>query len=508
MARTSTTLIATARFAHSTHRAAGRPAPAIDRRKPSRERLVTLTRLLTLFFAILLLGFSIDGLADNTLRDVRYWPSLDYSRITFESADTMHYHLFALDHPKRLVLDLDNVNATPALQKLCDKVNANSDPWIARLRYAPNRPGVLRLVMELRDDATPTAFNLAPVGNYAHRLVIDIYPGKAAANANAAQPNAAQPATQPAATNNLSAAAAADKPQIQQSPDTADVMPSPKTTDNANDASANDASIDTHINAPDSATGSAPADDTPLGNFTITRPVIIAIDPGHGGEDPGAHGEGGTLEKNVTLAIARRVVAKLNRIHNVQAKLTRDGDYFIPLAERVNKARRMNADLFVSIHADAYVTPDARGSSVFTLSEHGASSAAARWLAKSENEADLVGGINVHTNDRDLAKTLIDLSQTATNNDSHRIAHDVLSQLSKVNHLHRGFVEQAGFAVLKAPDIPSILVETAFISNPQEERHLNDPDYQDKTASAIAHGIEQYFSSNPATLRGKLAKRQ
>lgn len=454
------------------------------------------------------MGFSIDGLADNTLRDVRYWPSLDYSRITFESADTMHYHLFALDHPKRLVLDLDNVSATPALQKLCDEVNANSDPWIARLRYAPNRPGVLRLVMELRDDATPTAFNLPPVGNYAHRLVIDIYPDKAAANAGTAQA-----AAQAAATANDSPAAtiATDKPQVQQSPETADVMPSPKTTDNANktdNGTDNDASIDTHINAPDSATGSAPADDTPLGNFTITRPVIIAIDPGHGGEDPGAHGEGGTLEKNVTLAIARRVVAKLNRIHNVQAKLTRDGDYFIPLAERVNKARRMNADLFVSIHADAYVTPDARGSSVFTLSEHGASSAAARWLAKSENEADLVGGINVHTNDRDLAKTLIDLSQTATNNDSHRIAHDVLSQLSKVNRLHRGFIEQAGFAVLKAPDIPSILVETAFISNPQEERNLNDPNYQDKTASAIAHGIEQYFSSNPATLRGKLAKRQ
>lgn len=499
MARTSLTLIAATRFAHPDHRTGRKPASAPDERKPAGSVFVAFARSLNLLFVLLLCGIPFGALADNVLRDVRYWPSLDYSRITFESPHIIQYHLFALDHPKRLVLDLDQMVATPALQKLCRQIDANSDPWIAHLRYATNRPGVLRLVMDLRDDVTPTAFNLPPAGDYAHRLVIDIYPGNTPVNTTVT-PNSVAP---PSADTFLPPP---DRRNETTASDTSDAMPIAKLdADTHSDTKYVPDQPAPNQSSPDQST---PVDTVPFNNLVITHPVIIAIDPGHGGEDPGAHGEGGTLEKNVTLAIGRRVIAKLNQLHNVQARLTRDGDYFIPLAERVNKARRMNADLFVSIHADAYVTPDAHGSSVFTLSEHGASSAAARWLAKSENEADLVGGINVHTNDRDLSKTLIDLSQTATNNDSHRIAHDVLSQIAKVNRLHKGEVEQAGFAVLKAPDIPSILVETAFISNPQEEQHLNDPDYQDKTASAIARGIEQYFASNPATLRGKLAKRQ
>ena len=433
----------------------------------------------------LLLLCSLPALASNTLQAVRYWPSLDYSRLTFESPAPLHYTLFTLDHPARLVLDLQDVASTAALQAVSDDINHGGDPWISKMRFAVNRPGVVRLVLDLRDTVRPSAFSLQPVGEYAWRLVLDVYPGGAQGTNGAAPPAAqvtpeipAHPAT--ADTGTPPAGAAVLPPS-----------PTPVQSDEALTATGR-----SHHRADGSS-------DTPI----ITRLITVAIDPGHGGEDPGAHGEGGSLEKNVTLAIARRVQAKLNAVDNMHAVLTRDSDYFIPLAERVNKARRMNADLFVSIHADAYISPDARGSSVFTLSEHGASSAAARWLAKSENDADLVGGINVATKDRDLARTLIDLSQTATNNDSRRLAHDVLDQLSEVNQLHHGGIEQAGFAVLKAPDIPSILVETAFISNPQEEKRLDDDAYQDKIASAIAQGILRYLASNPATVRGKLAVR-
>ncbi|MDE2259469.1 MAG: N-acetylmuramoyl-L-alanine amidase, partial [Betaproteobacteria bacterium] len=225
--------------------------------------------------------------------------------------------------------------------------------------------------------------------------------------------------------------------------------------------------------------------------------IMIAVDAGHGGEDPGAHGRGGTYEKKVTLAIARRLKAQIDAQPNMRAVLIRDGDYFIPLQGRTAKARQLHADLFVSIHADAFINRDARGSSVFALSEKGATSVAARWLAKRENEADLIGGININTHETYLAQTLFDLSQTATINDSLKIARAVLGELSHVNVLHKGEVEQAGFAVLKSPDIPSILVETAFITNPEEERRLNDIQYQDKLAEAILAGLQRYLAANP-----------
>jgi len=236
------------------------------------------------------------------------------------------------------------------------------------------------------------------------------------------------------------------------------------------------------------------------------RTLIVAIDAGHGGEDPGARGRNGSHEKNVTLAIARRVKALIDNQPNMRGVLIRDGDYFIPLGRRVAKARKVNADLFVSIHADAFIKPDARGSSVFALSEHGATSTAARWLAKKENEADLIGGVNIAVKDPYLARTLLDLSQTATINDSMKLAKHVLNELGDINDLHRGHVEQAGFAVLKSPDIPSILVETAFISNPDEERRLNDEDYQLKLAGAIIGGIKRYFAQNPALSRSRIAQ--
>jgi N-acetylmuramoyl-L-alanine amidase len=235
------------------------------------------------------------------------------------------------------------------------------------------------------------------------------------------------------------------------------------------------------------------------------RTIIVAIDAGHGGEDPGARGRRGTNEKDVTLAIARKLKEVIDREPSMRGVLVRDGDYFIPLHGRVQKARRLNADLFVSVHADSFVRPDARGSSVFALSENGATSAAARWLAKKENDADLIGGVNLDVADPYLRQTLLDLSQTATINDSLKLARSVLDRLGRVNTLHKGSVEQAGFAVLKSPDIPSILVETAFISNPAEEKKLTDEAYQYKLAESIFHGIKNYFAQNPALARSRIA---
>ncbi|MDO9466972.1 MAG: N-acetylmuramoyl-L-alanine amidase, partial [Thiobacillus sp.] len=234
------------------------------------------------------------------------------------------------------------------------------------------------------------------------------------------------------------------------------------------------------------------------------RLITVAIDAGHGGEDPGAIGANGSYEKHITLALARKLKQKIDAQENMRAVLIRDGDYFVPLAQRVNKARAVKADLFLSIHADAFIKPHARGSSVFALSENGATSVAARWLAKKENDADLVGGINIDVKDPFLKRTLIDLSQTATINDSLKLGHAVLKEIGTVNTLHKPHVEQAGFAVLKAPDIPSILIETAFISNPEEEKRLNDPGYQDKLVDAIVAGIKKYFDTHPLTAPARL----
>ncbi|BBP04037.1 N-acetylmuramoyl-L-alanine amidase [Sulfuriferula plumbiphila] len=401
------------------------------------------------------------GWAANAVDAVRYWPSADYSRLTLESSRPISYKLFTLSNPERLVIDLEDVEPSPALQDLAGKIGAD-DPWIAGLRAGVNRPGVMRLVLDLRGEVKPNVFSLKPAGEYGNRLVLDVYPANAqlpGANSSPAEPLAEAPVR-------------------------------PGISAPANDSRKEEKSAGTRDKKP---------------QFQITRLITVMIDPGHGGIDPGAHGANGTNEKDVTLAIAKRVKARIDAIPNMRAVLTRNGDYFIPLGERVDKARQINADLFVSIHADAFVNRDARGSSVFTLSEHGATSAAARWLAKNENDADLVGGVNVGVKDKNLARTLIDLSQTATNDDSRRLGRAVLTELSDINHLHRGRVEQAGFAVLKAPDIPSILVETAFISNPEEERRLTDDAYQDKMATAIVDGIQRFFATNPATIRAKLA---
>ena len=383
---------------------------------------------------------------------VRVWPASDYTRITLENDSKLKATHFLIKDPHRLVVDIEGVDLDLQLKSLIAKIDSN-DPYIAQVRIAQNRPGVVRLVFDLKDEIHPQVFTLEPVGEYQHRLIFDLYP------ANARDPIA----------------------ELLQKK----IAPTPSE----------------EKKKPNSENKVAREEEAPT-NFN--RIVTIAIDPGHGGEDPGAVGNGGSYEKNIVLSIARRLKAKLEQIPNVRVMLTRDGDYFVPLQVRVQKARKVQADLFVSIHADAFVEPTARGSSVFALSEKGASSTAARWLANKENAADLIGGINIKTKNQHLASVLLDLSTTAQINDSLKLAKSVLSEIGNINKLHKAQVEQAGFAVLKAPDIPSILVETAFISNPEEEAKLTDNAYQDQMADALSNGIRKYLVKNPTLSHRKL----
>lgn len=399
-----------------------------------------------------------------TITAARLWPSPDYTRITLESDAPVAFKFFSLANPDRLVVDLEGVEANAALTALTTSIGA-ADPYIAGARAALNRPGVTRLVLDLKTPVRPSVFTLQPMGQYGHRLVIDLYGIKPAA-----PPSVAAVEEKPAPP--------AEIPQPQ-SPQTQTMRSQPQA-------------------ASTSVTPAMPK---------YKRLMMVAIDPGHGGEDPGAIGANGSYEKHITLSIARRLKEKIDAEPGMRAYLTRDGDYFIPLHERVNKARAVKADLFVSIHADAFIRPEARGSSVFALSENGATSAAARWLAKKENDADLIGGVNIDVKDKFLKRTLIDLSQTATINDSLKLGRNVLKEMGGINTLHKSHVEQAGFAVLKAPDIPSILIETAFISNPEEEKKLMDEAYQDKMANAIFSGIKAYFNKHqPAVKAIKVAR--
>ncbi len=404
------------------------------------------------------------------------WPAQEYTRVTFESAHPIKHQFFSVTSPERLVLDLEGVELGSELRELPAKIG-NADPYIQSVRVAVNRPTVVRVVFDLKAEVKPSVFPLAPVGEYKHRLVLDIYPTKpvdpmlALLNPDPIREMSEAPLATPPAP---------DLPVVRLEP--------PKTAEAAK--------------APEPAPKAAPA--KPQRPKT-DRLVIIAIDAGHGGEDSGARGKRGTREKDVTLAIAKRLKSMVDRDPAMRAVLVRDGDYFVPLANRVSKARRVNADLLVSIHADAWVLPNVRGSSVFALSERGATSTAARMLAQRENKSDLIGGVNIAAQDPVLARTLLDLSLTATINDSLKLGKAVLSELGDVNSLHKASVEQAGFAVLKAPDVPSILVETAFISNPDEEKRLKDGSYQERIAGAIVGGIKRYLAQNPPLAR-KMAR--
>jgi N-acetylmuramoyl-L-alanine amidase len=447
-----------------------------------------LTALLVLLWLDLLLMPAAH--AAITINSARVWPAQDYTRLTLESRQAIRHNMFTVNNPERLVIDLEGVELGKALNNLT-KLIANDDPYIKSVRVGRFKPGVVRLVLDLKTEVKPQLFALKPVAEYGNRLVLDVYPAKP--------------------IDPLMALLEPPKSGIPEATVTPGAIEHPEEKPSAGELHS---SRHPEVKLQMAQSLSNDNSDKPFPGATTTpnppemraRTLIIAIDAGHGGEDPGAHGRYGSREKNVTLAIARKVKMLVDATPNMRGVLIRDGDYFIPLIGRVAKARKMNADLFISIHADAFVKSNARGSSVFALSEHGATSTAARWLAKKENEADLIGGVNIAVKDPYLARTLLDLSQTATITDSMKLAKHVLNELGDINELHRGRVEQAGFAVLKSPDIPSILVETAFISNPSEERRLNDKNYQMKLANAILGGIKRYFAQNPALSKPKVAQ--
>lgn len=417
------------------------------------------------FTASLLAMLQAPAFAATQIASARVWPAQEYTRLTLESSAPILYNIFTVGTPARLVLDLEDVEFNAILEQLPTKISP-ADPHVSGVRIGRFKPGVVRLVLDLKAQVKPQVFVLKPVGEYGHRLVLDVYPSEPVDPLLALLDKRESPAAPPATEK-----------------------PAKPAADFA-------------------GTSAAPAVDpkkpTPAPN--VARLITIAIDAGHGGEDPGAKGRGGTYEKHVTLAIARRLKALVDGEPNMRGVLIRNGDYFVKLGDRVEKAQKINADLFVSIHADAFIRSHARGSSVFALSERGATSAAARILAEKENQADLIGGVNLDIYEPILKQVLVDLSQTATINDSLKLAKAVLGEIGGVNELHKARVEQAGFAVLKAPDIPSILIETAFLTNPEEEKKLKDDKYQDKMAQAILVGIRKYFSANPPLARSKLAQ--
>ncbi len=395
---------------------------------------------LVIFIATLFASASL--LAANEITATRVWPADAYTRVTIEAGSPLKYQTFTLKNPERLVVDVEDITLNDVLNSLSSKIKSD-DPYIEKIRVAVNQPTVVRIVVDLKEEVNFNVFSLKPAGDYQHRLVLDIIPIKDPLMAmldNLAEDGKSSP-----------------KPIVEPLPN----------------------------NKPDTD------------SEENKRIITIAIDAGHGGEDPGARGAKGSHEKDITLAIAKKLKALVDAEKNMRGVLTRDGDYFVSLGGRVVKARKLRADLFISIHADSFTKSSARGSSVFALSERGATSATARYLAQKENQSDLIGGVSLKDKDPILAKTLLDLSQAATINDSLKLGKAVLGHVGEVNRLHKNHVEQAGFAVLKSPDIPSILVETAFISNPEEERKLNSASHQTKLAESILKGIKKYFAANP-----------
>jgi N-acetylmuramoyl-L-alanine amidase len=414
---------------------------------------------------------------------VRVWPADDYTRVTIESDRALNARHQLLQNPPRLMIDIDGLTLDPALRQLVGKVQPD-DPYIAGVRVGQNAPRVVRLVLDLKQPVAPQLFALEPVAAYQHRLVFDLYPTQEQDPLLALvreKEGADQRAAQSVRDALGELIARVDRPLLPAPPPAAPAASAPLQT-----------------KAPPPPPSPANADE----QRRIDRLIIVALDPGHGGEDPGAIGPGGTREKDVVLQIALQLRDRLNALPNVRVMMTRDADFFVPLHERVRKARRVQADLFVSIHADAFMRPEARGASVFALSQGGATSAAARWMAQRENAADLVGGINIASvRDEQVMQAMLDMSTTAQIKDSLKLGSEVLAPLGRVGRLHKRRVEQAGFAVLKAPDVPSILVETAFISNPEEEQRLRDPEYQAELVEALAIGIRRYFAKNPPLAR-------
>jgi len=438
--------------------------------------------------------------------NVRIWPAPDYSRVTIESDNALQTSQSMVNNPPRLAVDISGVSLNPALKELVAKVRAD-DPNIAGIRVGQFSADVVRLVIDLKQSVRPQVFSLAPVAAYQHRLVLDLYPLQAidpldaliaqhvpASNASKASDPMADLLNQRSGKSDLPPAVAGNPSTLPK----ASVANPPATTASSNTAAAPKAA------AASSASPGAFMGPTPPVTGT-DRLIIVAIDPGHGGEDPGAIGPAGTQEKDVVLQLAFLLRDRINATsvkgNPMRAFLTRDADFFVPLHVRVQKARRVQADLFVSLHADAFYTPAPQGASVFALSQGGASSSAARWMAAKENKADLIGGLNVKAKDAEVQSALLDMSTTAQISDSLKLGGTLLGEMGRVGKLHKGSVEQASFAVLKAPDIPSVLVESAFISNPEEEKKLVTQEYQNQIADALMRGISAYFGKNPPLAR-------
>lgn len=408
---------------------------------------------LKIIFILIWLIFPNHIVAKNAIESARVWPAREYTRVTLESIKPISNDQMILKNPDRLVIDLHDIDLNEDLKNLSTKI-LSSDPNIKQIRVAKFNSQVCRVVIELRTESKINIFSLKPAGGYKHRLVIDVYPR------------------------------IDELMSLVQDKEKKDLIPPKKET----------------LQIPQDTNKEKTHQELPLPTQaakSMSKKIVIAIDAGHGGEDSGARGAAGSLEKNITLSIARKLKKAIDDDEQLKAVLTRDDDYFVPLHGRVVKARKLKADLFVSIHADAFTNPEAKGSSVFALSESGATSASAKYLANKENESDLIGGVSLDDKDPMLAKTLLDLSQSATINDSVKLGNFVLDQLGDINDLHKPNVEQAGFAVLKSPDIPSILVETAFISNPKEEQILNNDEHQEILAKNILIGIKKYLASNP-----------
>jgi N-acetylmuramoyl-L-alanine amidase len=410
-----------------------------------------------------------------TIIAVRVWPAQDYTRVTIESDTQLAAKQLFVSTPPRLAVDIEGLELSPELKELVGSVKPN-DPYISGIRVGQFAPGVVRLVIDLKQQALPQVFNLPPIAAYQHRLVFDLYPTQAADPLESliAERLGEKPASSPTAPlDPLGELIAQQGTRPASAPKSASSSTSP------------------------AVAGNKPS--------KTDRLIVIALDPGHGGEDPGATGPQGTHEKDIVLSVALKLRERINATtingNPMRAFLTRDADFFVPLNIRVQKAQKVQADLFISIHADAFSEPTARGASVFALSEKGASSAAARYMAEKENKADLVGGVNVKVKDRSVQRAILDMSTTAQINDSLKLGGHLLGEIGGFAKLHKPRVEQAGFAVLKAPDIPSILIETAFISNPEEEQRLRSEDYQDRLADAMLRGLQRYFAKNPPLAR-------
>ncbi len=476
----------------------------MNQRTPMRRRSLLQAGSVVLFLGASDIAFGARAIA------VRLWPAEDYTRVTIESDGVLQSRFSLSENPREMAVDIEGIDLVAGLRELVAKVS-NEDPYIEGMRVGQMNAKLVRLTIQLKQPIEPQVFNLAPVAAYQHRLVLDLHPVVAVdpleqliaqrmKELDAASERAAQLlGAEMRGLNEPGASSAAS-----QLPDN-DPLGALIAQREAGGGASKPSTDAGSTNTAEAETGSKATPRKPVGKGKTERLIIVALDPGHGGEDPGATGPGGTREKDVVLQIAMRLRDRINQTrvngNSMRAFLTRDADFFVPLNTRVGKARQVKADLFVSLHADAFMTPNPQGASVFALSTKGASSAAARWMANKENAADLVGGTSKKTKDATLQRALLDMSTTAQINDSLKLGSAMLGEVGKVGKLHKPHVEQAGFAVLKAPDIPSVLVETAFISNPDEEIRLKSDRYQTDLADALLKGIVNYFAKNPPLAR-------